>query len=230
MRSNLHQVLGVLSGRYVVVVDGPQVPGPVPSTQLLSMADATVVVVTEGSTSMRDARFTGDALALLHHESRGRDRAEEVGKRGEMRASLRMVRIVTETVEVPSSRCGLVCLVWGVRHLGERTSPADEGLSPIGQYPHLTGAKFMLGFTAADTSVRPESEREHSRGVSDGVADTTRRRSAAPRHPGSTPSHRPPADRHFDRDRDRDRAVLAPDDRPHRRHRCPPLLRTSSTW
>jgi capsular polysaccharide biosynthesis protein len=62
MRSNLHQVLGVLSGRYVVVVDGPQVPGPVPSTQLLSMADATVVVVTEGSTSMRDARFTGDAL------------------------------------------------------------------------------------------------------------------------------------------------------------------------
>ena len=62
MRSNLHQVLGVLSGRYVVVVDGPQVPGPVPSTQLLSMADATIVVVTEGSTSMRDARFTGDAL------------------------------------------------------------------------------------------------------------------------------------------------------------------------
>ena len=26
------------------------------------MADATIVVVTEGSTSMRDARFTGDAL------------------------------------------------------------------------------------------------------------------------------------------------------------------------
>jgi capsular polysaccharide biosynthesis protein len=62
MRSNLHQVLGALSGRYVVVVDGPQVPGPVPSTQLLSMADATIVVVTEGSTSVRDARFTGDAL------------------------------------------------------------------------------------------------------------------------------------------------------------------------
>lgn len=62
MRSNLHQVLGGLSGRYVVVVDGPQVPGPVPSNQLLSMADATLVVVTEGSTAVRDARFTGDAL------------------------------------------------------------------------------------------------------------------------------------------------------------------------
>ena len=62
MRSNLHQVLGALSGRYVVVVDGPAGPGPVPSTQLLSMADATLVVVTEGSTSVRDARFTGDAL------------------------------------------------------------------------------------------------------------------------------------------------------------------------
>jgi Mrp family chromosome partitioning ATPase/capsular polysaccharide biosynthesis protein len=62
MRSNLHQVLGALSGRYVVVVDGPQVPGPVPSTQLLSLADATLVVVTEGSTPVRDARFTGDAL------------------------------------------------------------------------------------------------------------------------------------------------------------------------
>lgn len=62
MRSNLHQVLGGLSGKYVVIVDGPQVPGPVPSTQLLSMADATIVVVTEGSTSLRDARFTGDAL------------------------------------------------------------------------------------------------------------------------------------------------------------------------
>jgi len=62
MRSNLHQVLGGLSGRYVVVVDGPQIPGSVPSTQLLSMADATIVVVTEGTTSLRDARFTGDAL------------------------------------------------------------------------------------------------------------------------------------------------------------------------
>ncbi len=62
MRSNLHQVLGGLSGRYVVVVDGPQVPGPVPSTQLLSMADATLVVVTEGATPIRDARFTGDAM------------------------------------------------------------------------------------------------------------------------------------------------------------------------
>ncbi len=62
MRSNLHQVLGAMSGRYVVIIDGPQIPGPVPSTQLLSMADATLVVVTEGSTSLRDARFTGDAL------------------------------------------------------------------------------------------------------------------------------------------------------------------------
>jgi len=65
MRSNLHQVLGGLSGRYVVIVDGPQVPGRVPSTQLLSMADATIVVVTEGATSLRDARFTGDALRSL---------------------------------------------------------------------------------------------------------------------------------------------------------------------
>ena len=55
------KLLGGLSGRYVVVVDGPQVPGPVPSNQLLSMADATLVVVTEGSTAVRDARFTGDA-------------------------------------------------------------------------------------------------------------------------------------------------------------------------
>ena len=62
MRSNLHQVLGAMSGKYVVVIDGPQVPGPVPVTQLLSMADATIVVVTEGGTSIRDARFTGNAL------------------------------------------------------------------------------------------------------------------------------------------------------------------------
>jgi Mrp family chromosome partitioning ATPase len=62
MRSNLHQVLGALSGRYVVVIDGPQVPGPVPVSSLLSLSDATIVVVTEGSTSIREARFTGDAL------------------------------------------------------------------------------------------------------------------------------------------------------------------------
>jgi Mrp family chromosome partitioning ATPase len=65
MRSNLHQVLGGLSGRYVVIVDGPQVPGPVPSTQLLSMADATIVVVTEGGTTLRDARIMGDSLRSL---------------------------------------------------------------------------------------------------------------------------------------------------------------------
>lgn len=62
MRSNLHQVLGALSGRYVVIVDGPQVPGPVPSTQLLSLSDATLVVVSEGTTSVKDAKFTADAL------------------------------------------------------------------------------------------------------------------------------------------------------------------------
>ena len=62
MRSNLHEVLGAMSGKYVVVIDGPQVPGPVPVTQLLALADATIVVVTEGSTSIRDARFAGDAL------------------------------------------------------------------------------------------------------------------------------------------------------------------------
>lgn len=62
MRSNLHQVLGSMSGQYVVVIDGPQVPGSVPSHQLLSLADATVVVVTEGGTSVRDAKFTGNAI------------------------------------------------------------------------------------------------------------------------------------------------------------------------
>jgi len=64
MRSSLHQVLGALSGRYVVLIDGPAVPGPVPSTQLLSLADATIVVVTEGSTAVRDTRFTGDAIRV----------------------------------------------------------------------------------------------------------------------------------------------------------------------
>lgn len=62
MRSNLHQVLGAMSGKYVVVIDGPQVPGSVPTHQLLSLADATVVVVTEGGTSIRDAKFTGNAV------------------------------------------------------------------------------------------------------------------------------------------------------------------------
>ena len=62
MRSNLHQVLGAMSGRYVVVIDGPQVPGPVPSTQLLALSDATLVVVTEGSTAIRDAKFTGETM------------------------------------------------------------------------------------------------------------------------------------------------------------------------
>ncbi|MCO5312510.1 MAG: hypothetical protein M9952_06180 [Microthrixaceae bacterium] len=62
MRSNLHQVLGTMSGKYVVIIDGPQVPGSVPTHQLLTLADATVVVVTEGGTSIRDARFTGNAV------------------------------------------------------------------------------------------------------------------------------------------------------------------------
>ena len=78
MRSNLHQVLGGLSGRYVVVVDGPQVPGPVPSNQLLSMADATLVVVTEGSTAVRDARFTGDALRAASTNPVGRGHPPQV--------------------------------------------------------------------------------------------------------------------------------------------------------
>ena len=64
-------VLSDLSGRYVVVIDGPDVPGPVPSAQLLSLADATLVVVTEGETSIRDARYTGDAMRALAGESVG---------------------------------------------------------------------------------------------------------------------------------------------------------------
>jgi Mrp family chromosome partitioning ATPase len=71
MRSSLTEVLSDLSGRYVVVIDGPDVPGPVPSAQLLSLADATLVVVTEGETSIRDARYTGDAMRALAGESVG---------------------------------------------------------------------------------------------------------------------------------------------------------------
>jgi len=62
MRSSFHRVLEGLAGRYVVVINGPSVPGPVPTSQLLSLADATLMVVTEGQTSLTDARSAGDTL------------------------------------------------------------------------------------------------------------------------------------------------------------------------
>jgi Mrp family chromosome partitioning ATPase len=62
MRSGFHQVLEGLAGRYVVIVNGPRVPGPVPTSQLLSLADATLMVVAEGRTSLTDARSAGDTL------------------------------------------------------------------------------------------------------------------------------------------------------------------------
>lgn len=62
MRSNFHRVLEDLAGRYVVIVNGPRLPGPVPSSQLLSLADATLMVVAEGRTSLTDARSAGDTL------------------------------------------------------------------------------------------------------------------------------------------------------------------------
>lgn len=62
MRSTFHRVLEDLAGRYVVIVNGPRLPGPVPSSQLLSLADATLMVVAEGRTSLTDARSAGDAL------------------------------------------------------------------------------------------------------------------------------------------------------------------------
>ncbi len=62
MRSTFHRVLEDLAGRYVVIVNGPRLPGPVPASQLLSLADATLMVVAEGRTSLTDARSAGDAL------------------------------------------------------------------------------------------------------------------------------------------------------------------------
>ncbi len=62
MRSTFHRVLEGLAGRYVIVVNGPRLPGPVPTSQLLSLADATLMVVTEGETPLNDARSAGDAL------------------------------------------------------------------------------------------------------------------------------------------------------------------------
>jgi Mrp family chromosome partitioning ATPase len=62
MRSSFHRVLEGLAGRYVIVVNGPRLPGPVPTSQLLSLADATLMVVTEGETGLNDARSAGDTL------------------------------------------------------------------------------------------------------------------------------------------------------------------------
>lgn len=62
MRSTFHRVLEGLAGRYVVIVNGPRLPGPVPTSQLLSLADATLMVVSEGETELNDARSAGDTL------------------------------------------------------------------------------------------------------------------------------------------------------------------------
>jgi Mrp family chromosome partitioning ATPase len=62
MRSTFHRVLEGMAGRYVVIINGPKVPGPVPTSQMLSLADATLMVVAEGQTSLTDARSAGDTL------------------------------------------------------------------------------------------------------------------------------------------------------------------------
>ncbi|MCP4435645.1 MAG: hypothetical protein GY812_09150 [Actinomycetia bacterium] len=62
MRSALDRVLDGLAGRYVVIINGPQIPGPVPTSQMLSLADTTLMVVVEGKTRLTDARLAGDAL------------------------------------------------------------------------------------------------------------------------------------------------------------------------
>ena len=62
MRSNFSRVLEALAGRFVVIVNGPRIPGPVPTAQMLSLADATLMVVTEGETTLTDARAAGDTL------------------------------------------------------------------------------------------------------------------------------------------------------------------------
>lgn len=71
MRTNFNRVLEGLAGRYVVLVNGPRLPGPVPSSQLLSLADATLMVVTEGDSTLDDARSAGDTLRSLGGDSAG---------------------------------------------------------------------------------------------------------------------------------------------------------------
>jgi Mrp family chromosome partitioning ATPase len=62
MRSSFHRVLEGLAGRYVVIINGPKVPGPVPTSQVLALSDATLMIVAEGQTSLTDARSAGDTL------------------------------------------------------------------------------------------------------------------------------------------------------------------------
>lgn len=62
MRSNFAKVLEALAGRFVVIVNGPRIPGPVPTAQMLSLADATLMIVSEGVTTMTDAQAAGDTL------------------------------------------------------------------------------------------------------------------------------------------------------------------------
>ncbi len=62
MRSALDRVLESLAGRYVVIINGPQIPGPVPTSQMLALADTTLMIVVEGKTRLTDARLAGDAL------------------------------------------------------------------------------------------------------------------------------------------------------------------------
>lgn len=62
MRSALDRVLDGLAGRYVVIINGPQIPGPVPTSQMLALADTTLMIVVEGKTRLTDARLAGDAL------------------------------------------------------------------------------------------------------------------------------------------------------------------------
>lgn len=71
MRSTFHRVLEGLAGRYVIVINGPRLPGPVPTSQLLSLADATLMVVSEGETGLNDARSAGDTLRSFNTGASG---------------------------------------------------------------------------------------------------------------------------------------------------------------
>jgi Mrp family chromosome partitioning ATPase len=71
MRSSFHRVLEGLAGRYVIIVNGPRLPGPVPTSQLLSLADATLMIVSEGQTGLNDARTAGDTLRSFSSGSSG---------------------------------------------------------------------------------------------------------------------------------------------------------------